>query len=182
LILARSATDIRPVQASARRNRTIRGSSHHVSFKTVTIAGALTGVVLVLSACDVATAAPISFAGPAVVAPQTMITDVRARARVRRHYRGRSGVGPSAILGMFGAVIGAAALANSYDNYSNYSYGGLNNYGYSPGYGGGGGYGGRGGFGGGSGGHAGGGGHGGGGHGGHAGGGGHGGGGRGGHR
>ena len=119
-----------------------------------TIAGALTGALLVLSACDVATAAPISFAGPAVVAPQTMITDVRARARVRRHYRGRSGVGPSAILGMFGAVMGAAALANSYDNYSNYSYGGLNNYGYSPGYGGC--YGGRGGFGGGRGGHAGG--------------------------
>ena len=88
-----------------------------------------------------------------------MITDVRARARVRRHYHGRSGVGPSAILGMFGAVMGAAALANSYDNYSNYSYGGLNNYGYSPGYGGGGGYAGRGGFGGGRGGHAGGGGH-----------------------
>jgi len=133
-----------------------------------TVAGVLAGVLLLLSACDVATAAPISFAGPAVAAPQTMIIDVRARARVRRHYRGRSSVGPSAILGMFGAVMGAAALANSYDNYSNYSYGGLNNYGYSPGYGGGGGYGGRGGFagdrsgfGGGRGGHAGGGGRGG---------------------
>ena len=101
--------------------------------------------------------------------------EVRYRGRVRHHYRDRSGVGPSAIFGMFGAVIGAAALANSYDNYSNYSYGGLNNYGYSPGYGGG--YGGGGGFGGGRGGH-------GGGHlgGGHVGGGGHAGGGRGGHR
>jgi hypothetical protein len=136
-----------------------------------TVAGALAGVLLLLSACEVATAAPISFAGPAVAAPQTMITNVRARARVRRHYHGRSGVGPSAILGMFGAVMGAAALANSYDNYSNYSYGGLNNYGYSPGYGGGGGggggYGGRGGFAGGRGRHAGGGGHAGGGRGGH---------------
>ena len=106
-----------------------------------TVAGALAGVLLVLPACDLAAAAPISFAGPAVVAPRTMITDVRARAQVRRHYRGRSGVGPSAILGMFGAMAGAAALANSYDNYSNYSYGGLNNYGYSPGFGGGGGFG-----------------------------------------
>lgn len=58
--------------------------------------------------------------------------------------------------------MGAAALANSYDNYSNYSYGGMNNYGYSPGSGGGAGFGrGRGGFGGGRGGHAGGGGRGG---------------------
>lgn len=124
-------------------------------FTQSTIATALTGLLLALSACDIATAAPMSFAGVAVVAPQTVLVD--ARARVRRHYRGRSGVGPSAVLGMFGAVIGAAALANSYDNYSNYSYGGLNNYGYSPGFGGG--YGGGGGFDGQRGGRAGGGGH-----------------------
>jgi hypothetical protein len=155
----------------------IKGSSIMFRFTQPTIAAALIGVLLALPACDIAAAASMSFAGAAVVAPKTILVDARARARVRHHYRGRSGVGPSAILGMFGAMAGAAALANSYDNYSNYSYGGLNNYGYSPGFGGG--YGGRGGFGGGRGGHAGGGHFGGGGH---VGGGGHGGGGRGGHR
>jgi len=118
------------------------------------IAGVLTGVFLVFPVSDQARATPVIFAGTAVVAAQGQIVEARYRSRVRHHYRGRSGVGPSAILGMFGAVIGAAALANSYDNYSNYSYGGLNNYGYSPGYGGG--YGGGGGFGGGRGGHGGG--------------------------
>jgi len=71
-----------------------------------TVAGALAGVLLLLSACEVAMAAPISFAGSAVAAPQTMIANVRARARVRRHYHGHSGVGPLTILGMFGAVMG----------------------------------------------------------------------------
>ena len=33
---------------------------------------------------------------------------------------------------MFGAVLGPAALANSDDNYSHYSYGGLNDYGLRP--------------------------------------------------
>jgi hypothetical protein len=106
------------------------------------IAGVLTGILLVFPVSDLAKAAPVIFVGTAVVAPKAEIVEVRYRGHVRHHYRGRSGVGPSAILGMFGAVIGAAALANSYDNYSNYSYGGLNNYGYSPGYGGGGGFGG----------------------------------------
>ena len=115
------------------------------------IAGALTGVLLALSPLEAAMAAPMSLAGSAVVAPQTVIADVRYRSRARHHYRRRSGVGPSAIIGLFGAAMGAAALANSYDNYSNYSYGGLDNYGYSPGFGGGGGFGGGRGFGGGGG-------------------------------
>ena len=125
------------------------------------IAGALTGVLLALSPLEAAIAAPMSLAGSAVGAPRTVLADVRYRGGVRHHYRRRSGIGPSAIFGLFGAAMGAAALANSYDNYSNYSYGGMNNYGYSPGFGGGGGVcgGGRGGFRGGHGGGGGGGGH-----------------------
>ncbi len=127
------------------------------------IARALTGVLLALSPLEAAMAGPMSLAGSAVVAPQTVIADVRYRGRARHHYRRRSGIGPSAIFGLFGSTMGAAALANSYDNYSSYSYGGMNNYGYSPGFGGGAGFGrgrgGRGGFGGGRGGHGGGGGH-----------------------
>jgi len=118
------------------------------------IAMAMTGALLALCPLEAAMAAPMSLAGAAIVAPRTAIADARHRGSARRHYRRGSRVGPSAIIGLFGAALGAAALANRYDNYSNYSYGGMNDYGYSPGYGGGGGFGGggRGGFGGGRGG------------------------------
>ena len=96
------------------------------------MAGALVGAALVLSPIGAARAAPMGVAGHNSMTRPSMITEVRARARIRR---GRSAV-PGAALGLFGAALGAAIASNRYDNYSYYSYGYPNGYGYSPGYGG----------------------------------------------
>jgi hypothetical protein len=96
------------------------------------MAGAFAGAALVLSASGAAIAAPMPIAAASVVKSPSLATDVRARVRARR---GGSAV-PGAVLGLFGAALGAAVAGNRYDNYSYYSYGYPNGYGYSPGYGG----------------------------------------------
>ena len=96
------------------------------------MAGAFAGAALVLSTSGAAIAAPTSIAGKGVVAPPSVIADVRYRGRVRRG----GGAVPGAVLGLFGAALGAAVAGNRYDNYSYYSYGYPNGYGYAPSYGG----------------------------------------------
>jgi hypothetical protein len=98
-------------------------------------AGALTGVLLALTTSNAAMAAPLNFAGPAVVAPTTLITEVRYRRRIGRHYGRRNDAAGAAVLGLFGTVLGAAIANNGYNNYSYQSYGYPNDYGYGPGYG-----------------------------------------------
>ena len=97
-----------------------------------------TGLALVaatfigVSAASSVSAAPMSVAGAEIVTPASQITDVR----YRRHYvvRRHRGVGPAAVLGLFGALAGAAIASNRYDD--GYYYGGYPAYGYGyPAYG-----------------------------------------------
>ncbi len=74
-------------------------------------------------------AAPTSVITNSVVMPASDISLIRKRRVVRR-----SSVGPAAVLGLFGAIIGGAIANDRYDNYSNYSYGDPYGYSYSPGY------------------------------------------------
>lgn len=76
------------------------------------VVGALTGFLLTLSVPGLATAAPINGGGVAIATPQVPITDVRYRRAIP----------PAAVLGLFGAVLGAAIANSNYDNYDNYSY------------------------------------------------------------
>ena len=84
-----------------------------------------------------ASAAPAMVSNVQAVAASSQLTDVRYRARtrsVRHHYvrRHRGGVGPGAVLGLFGAIAGAAIASNRYDD----DYYGYPAYGYSqPNYG-----------------------------------------------
>ena len=94
---------------------------------------AFAGAALILSTSGAAIAGPMTFAGKGAIASPSLVTDVRARVRARR---GSSSAVPGAVLGLFGAALGAAVAGNRYDNYSYYSYGYPNGYGYSPGYGG----------------------------------------------
>jgi hypothetical protein len=95
----------------------------------------LVGIALVASllaapSVETANAAPLSVAGPSIVQPESQVDQVKYRAvrrKVVRH-RGRRGVGPGAVLGVFGAVVGAA-IANSRRN-DDYYY----DRGYGPGY------------------------------------------------
>ena len=97
------------------------------------MAGAFAGAALVLSTSGAAIAAPTSVAGIGVVSSPSDVIDVRARGRVRR---GGGNAIPGAVLGLFGAALGAAVASDRYDNYSYYSYGYPNGYGYAPSYGG----------------------------------------------
>jgi len=100
--------------------------------------GAAVGcLVLPLTALDVANAGPIAVVRGSVLSPSDsdqspsdLITDIRYRRPIRH----RRGVGPAAVLGLFGAVLGGIAASQRYDNYSYDSYGQPYDYGYSPGY------------------------------------------------
>jgi hypothetical protein len=105
------------------------------------IAGAMAGALLACSAPGLAAAAPMSVAGQSVVSPPAPVVDVRYRGRVRhRHHYVRRyhhhGIGPGAVLGLFGAALGAAIASDRYDYYPYpyyYSYG-YPYYGYAYGY------------------------------------------------
>ena len=95
---------------------------------------ALVGTLAVFSVLAPAGAAPIGIARLEAAAPASLIEPVRARTRYRAAQR-NSGV-PAALLGIFGAVAGAAIASDRYNNYSRYSYGYPDGYGYGydPGY------------------------------------------------
>lgn len=93
------------------------------------VAGALATLLLTTAPSH---AAPVNLVGQAVLAPLAPV--IEARVRVRRHVRRQNGPGPAAVLGIFGAVVGAAFANNRYENYSYQSYGYANDY-YAPGYG-----------------------------------------------
>lgn len=100
------------------------------------IAGALTGLTLGLSALAFtpAIAAPTLVASAAVINPQSLVSEVRHRRSVQRNRRIRrsNNNGEAAILGLFGALIGASVAHRGYDNYSYHSYGPSGYYGYAP--------------------------------------------------
>ena len=90
------------------------------------------GAALIFCESGVAFAAPMPSAAASTMTSPSLVVPARARVRARR----RSSAVPRAVLGLFGAALGAAIASNRYDNYSYYSYGYPNGYGYSPGYGG----------------------------------------------
>ena len=97
--------------------------------RTVLLAVALVSATFTFSTVGGANAAPTTIASGALLSASSPVTEIRYRRRVRR-----GGIGPAAVLGLFGAVLGGAIANGGYDNYSNYSYGAPNDYGYAPGY------------------------------------------------
>ena len=102
--------------------------------KKIGIAG--TVACLIFTACnsESAFAGPIRVVRSDLLIESSMATEVRYRRRVRR-----GAIGPGAVLGLFGALIGGAIASSRYNNYSDYAYGqpyGYD-YGYAPGYSGG---------------------------------------------
>ena len=100
--------------------------------KTFRLAGALVVLLLAFPTVDRVTAGPLN-AVDASVLTLSASPDI-TEARYRRPVRRRAGVGPGAILGLFGAVLGGVIANQRYDNYSNYAYGQPSEYGYAPGY------------------------------------------------
>ena len=103
------------------------------------LAAALVGTLAAFSILAPAGAAPMGIAmlGSArldAATPPSLIEPVRARTR-HRFARRNSGV-PAVLLGIFGAVAGAAIASDRYNSYSSDSYGYPNGYGYGydPGY------------------------------------------------
>ena len=96
------------------------------------LAGAFAGAALILSTTGAVIAAPTSVAGAIIVSSPSGLVNVRAQVHARR----RGNAIPGAVLGLFGAALGAAVASQRYDNYSYYSYGYPNGYGYAPAYGG----------------------------------------------
>jgi len=101
---------------------------------------AFAGITGLLLAMTSAIGAPAIFPSHEIATGRAPV--VQARARVARHVR-QSGPGPAAMLGLFGALAGAAISNNRYENYSYQSYGYANDYyaprgsyGYAPQYGG----------------------------------------------
>ena len=104
-------------------------------FKHLRFIGALTSVALTFSGIGLAEAAPVRMAPSATLAPESSITDVRAKRVVRhRAVRRNNNAGAAAVFGMFGTLLGAAIANDRYDDYSYYSYGYTNGYGYAPSY------------------------------------------------
>ena len=79
---------------------------------------------------DAASAGPIGVVGTSVLSPSSAITSVRYRWPIHH----RRGVGPAAVIGMFGAIRGGVAANQRYENYSYDAYGQPYDYGYAPGY------------------------------------------------
>lgn len=98
--------------------------------------GLVAATALIASVSGGAVAAPLGFAS-GIVASATNplpIVDIRARAR-QRVRRGSNGAPVAAVLGLFGAALGAAVASDRYNNYSYGAYGYPGGYGYAPGYG-----------------------------------------------
>lgn len=100
------------------------------------IAGAMTGLMLFLSGYAVAPAiaSPIHVMGSDVMRSQQLATEVRHRRPIRKYRYGRrsDAAGQAAVLGLFGALVGAAVANRGHHNYSYYSYGSPSDYGYAP--------------------------------------------------
>jgi hypothetical protein len=97
-------------------------------FRNLLLAATFAGSALTMPAVDMAVAAPLSVAPASVVQGGQMVEQIKYRPKrrvVRRHARGPN---PAAVLGVFGAVVGAA-IANSRRDDDYYDGGG-----YAPGY------------------------------------------------
>jgi hypothetical protein len=101
------------------------------ALKCSRLASAFAATFLSLAMPMGASAGPMSFVRSETAQRSPLIEEARARV-IHRRVR-RSGV-PQAVLGLFGAALGAAIASDRYDNYSYYSYGYPNGYGYNPGY------------------------------------------------
>ena len=86
-------------------------------------------VALMMVPMGAVEAMPLGIAGASVTTLESSILDVRYRRPIRRR-----AVGPAAVMGLFGALIGGAIASSRYDNYSDYSYGPSYGYYGSPGY------------------------------------------------
>ena len=98
-------------------------------FRASSVAATMAGVVLALALPASAVAGPMRVARSAIISPSTGAMEAVYRRPARRH-----GVGPGAVLGLFGAIVGGAIASQRYNNYSSYAYGSPNDYGCAPGY------------------------------------------------
>jgi hypothetical protein len=115
--------------------RNHKGVRTMLNLRNLSIAGTLAGACLGLAPATPALAGPTNLAQLDTYAPHFAVMDVRYR-RVAR--RSNGGIGPAAVLGMFGAIVGTVIANDRYNNYNNYSYhayGRSDDYGYRRDYG-----------------------------------------------